>query len=124
MNSSSSRLFLFLVLACAALAARADDYAGKWQARNSAGAIITLTLQLNGPGGFSGKLEGSGHTFDVEGEVRADGILGLVTSNDALVHLVGRINEGTLYIVLRQPGPDGAPDDDTRRIIRFSRPTP
>lgn len=124
MSSSSSRLVLFLALACASLAALAQDYAGKWQARNAAGTVITLTLQLSGPGGFSGTLEGSGHKFDVEGEVRADGILGLVTSNEALVHLSGRINDGTLYIVLREPGPDGAPDDQTRRLIRFSRASP
>lgn len=124
MSSSSSRLFLLVALCLASFAAAAQDYAGKWLARNSAGTEITLTLRQDGPGGFSGTLEGSGHTFDVAGEIRADGIFGLVTSEQALVHLAGRINEGLLYVVLLQPGPDGAPDDQTRRVIRFSRSSP
>ena len=124
MNFSSSSLFLGLALWLASGAALAQDYAGRWQARNSAGTEITLTLRQDGPGGFSGTLEGSGHRFDVEGEIRADGIFGLVTSEQALVHLAGRITDGTLYVVLLQPGPNGEPDDKTRRVIRFSRSSP
>jgi hypothetical protein len=121
-SSWSRRLGLLLLLASSA--ALAQEYAGTWVAKNSAGAVITLRLQQDGPGGFTGTLEGSGHKFDVEGEIRADGILGLITSEQALVHLAGRINDGTLFIVLREPGPDGQPDDSTRRVIRFSRKAP
>lgn len=102
-------------------AALAQDYAGSWVAKNSSGAVITLTLEHDGPGGVSGKLEGNGHTFDVEAEVRADGILGIVSSEQALVHLTGRVNGPTLFIVLREPGPNGEPNEQTRRVIRFSR---
>jgi hypothetical protein len=120
--SSSSRLAAFLALLLAVAApALAQSYAGTWTARNSAGVVITLTLKQEGPGGVSGKLEGSGHAFDVEAEIRADGILGIVTSDEALVHLAGRIHGETLFIVLREPGPGGEPDDETRRVIRFAR---
>lgn len=115
------RLVIAAALCLFAFAAAAQEYAGTWTAKNSTGSVITLTLRQDGPGGVSGKLEGNGHVFDVEAEVRADGLQGLVMREDALVHMTGRIHEQKLWIVLRQPGPDGMPDEATRRVIRFSR---
>ena len=108
------------LFACASAAAQ--DYSGKWTATNSTGTVITLTLQQDGPGGVTGKLEGSGHAFDVDAEVRADGLMGLVSGNEAMVYLTGRIIDGTLNILLMEPGPNGDPDPETRRVIRFKRP--
>ena len=116
-----TRFVLTVVALFLSANAFAQEYDGKWTAMNPAGKPITLTLEQTGPGGVSGKLEGNGHVFDVEAEIRADGIQGLVMREDALVHLTGRIHERMLWIVLREPGPDGLPDDQTRRIIRFTR---
>jgi len=86
------------------------------------GGTVTLTLQQQGPGEVVGTLEGNGASFEVDAEVRADGIVGMVSSDEAMVHLTGRITGPTLFIVLIEPGPGGQPDLQSRRVIRFSKP--
>lgn len=123
MNSSLNRLaaVLALVLVFPA-AALAQEYAGTWVARHPNGGTVTLTLQQQGPGEVVGTLEGNGASFEVDAEVRADGIVGMVSSAEAMVHLTGRITGPTLFIVLIEPGPGGQPDLQSRRVIRFSKP--
>jgi hypothetical protein len=103
------------------LGAAAQEYAGTWTATNSSGAVITLTLEQPGPGAVLGILEGNGHKFEVEAEVRADGILGTVSSEQAMVFIGGRLHPTGLLIELMEPGPDGQPNQQTARHIRFSR---
>jgi len=123
LNSSSSKVFLVLGLAFLAAPAFAqNEYAGKWTARHPNGGVVTLTLEQNGPGEVTGKLEGSGHVFEVDAEVRADGFRGMVTSADAMVHMTGRITGTTLHVLLVEPGPNGEPNWETRRVITFTRP--
>lgn len=123
MNSSWSRALLFLLgTLLAAAPALAQEYAGTWVARHPNGGTVTLKLEQQGPGEVVGTLEGNGASFDVDAEVRADGLVGMVSSNDAMVHLTGRITGPTLFIVLIEPGPGGQPDLQSRRVIRFSKP--
>lgn len=123
MNSSLNRLAAVLALALVfPAAALAQEYAGTWVARHPNGGTVTLTLQQQGPGEVVGTLEGNGASFEVDAEVRADGIVGMVSSDDAMVHLTGRITGPTLFIVLIEPGPGGQPDLQSRRVIRFSKP--
>ena len=120
MSSSWSRAFLVLgILLWAAPAAA--QYAGTWVAKHPGGGAVTLTLEQEGPGGVAGTLEGNGASFEVDAEVRADGIVGMVSSADAMVHLTGRINGENLFIMLIEPGPGGQPDLQSRRVIRFSK---
>lgn len=121
MSSSWSRAFLVLGIVLWAAPAAAQ-YAGTWVAKHPSGGTVTLTLEQEGPGGVTGKLEGNGASFEVDAEVRADGLLGLVSSDEAMVLLTGRIHGATLYIVLMEPGPDGQPNVQSRRVIQFSRP--
>lgn len=123
MSSSLNRLAAVLALALAfPAAALAQEYAGTWVARHPNGGTVTLTLQQQGPGEVVGTLEGNGASFEVDAEVRADGIVGMVSSDEAMVHLTGRITGPTLFIVLIEPGPGGQPDLQSRRVIRFSKP--
>ncbi len=123
MNSSLNRLAAVLALALAfPAAALAQEYAGTWVARHPNGGTVTLTLQQQGPGEVVGTLEGNGASFEVDAEVRADGIVGMVSSAEAMVHLTGRITGPTLFIVLIEPGPGGQPDLQSRRLIKFSKP--
>jgi hypothetical protein len=123
LSSSLSRLAAVLALALAfPAAALAQEYAGTWVARHPNGGTVTLTLQQQGPGEVVGTLEGNGASFEVDAEVRADGIVGMVSSDEAMVHLTGRITGPTLFIVLIEPGPGGQPDLQSRRVIRFSKP--
>lgn len=123
MNFSSNKAFLVLGLLVLATAAFAqNEYAGKWTARHPNGGVVTLTLEQQGPGEVVGKLEGSGASFDVDAEVRADGIVGMVTSAQAMVHMTGRITGTTLYVLLVEPGANGEPNWETRRVITFTRP--
>ena len=122
MSSSSIRLLLILGLLLAAAPALAQEYAGTWVARHPNGGTVTLKLEQQGPGEVIGTLEGNGASFDVDAEVRADGLVGMVSSNEAMVHLTGRITGPTLFIVLIEPGPGGQPDLQSRRVIRFSKP--
>jgi len=123
LSSSLNRLAAVLALALAfPAAALAQEYAGTWVARHPNGGTVTLTLQQQGPGEVVGTLEGNGASFEVDAEVRADGIVGMVSSDEAMVHLTGRITGPTLFIVLIEPGPGGQPDLQSRRVIRFSKP--
>jgi hypothetical protein len=99
----------------------AQEYAGTWTATHPNGSVVVLRLEQHGPGGVTGKLEGSGTSFDVDAEVRADGLVGLVSGDNAMVYLTGRISGETLNVLLMQPKPNGEPDESTRRIIRFTR---
>ncbi|HZM32888.1 MAG TPA: hypothetical protein VFC18_00215 [Burkholderiales bacterium] len=114
-----------LVLAFAALlfsvGASGQEYAGIWTAKHPNGSVVTLELEQSGPGGVTGKLQGSGARFDVDAEVRADGIVGLVSGDNAMVYLTGRLSGETLNILLMEPKANGEPDEATRRIIRFTR---
>jgi hypothetical protein len=121
LSSSWSSSLLALALALAAAPAAAQGYAGTWVARHPGGGSVTLTLQQPGPGEVVGTLEGSGASFEVDAEVRADGIVGMVSSADAMVHLTGRINGENLFIMLIEPGAGGQPDLQSRRVIRFSK---
>jgi hypothetical protein len=111
-----------MLLAAAPALALAQEYAGTWVARHPNGGTVTLKLEQQGPGEVIGTLEGNGASFDVDAEVRADGLVGMVSSNEAMVHLTGRITGLTLFIVLIEPGPGGQPDLQSRRVIRFSKP--
>lgn len=121
MNSSSSRLVLLLLLALAALPAAAQEYAGTWVARHPGGGTVTLKLQQQGPGEVVGTLEGNGASFEVDAEVRADGLVGMVSGNEAMVYLTGRLSGTTLQVMLVEPGPGGEPNLKSARQIKFSR---
>ena len=109
-----------MLLAATPLLAQ-NEYAGKWTARHPGGGTVTLTLEQQGPGEVVGKLEGNGASFDVDAEVRADGIVGMVSGNEAMVYLTGRLSGDTLLVMLVEPGPGGQPNMETARQIRFSR---
>ena len=99
-----------------------NDYAGTWTARHPNGSTVTLTLEQQGPGEVVGKLEGNGASFDVDAEVRADGIVGMVTGEQAMVYLTGRLSgNGALLVVLIEPGPGGQPDMQSARQINFTK---
>ena len=115
------RFALAMVAFLFSLGVSAQEYAGTWTAKHPNGSVVVLKLEQHGPGGVTGKLEGNGASFEVDAEVRADGIVGMVSSADAMVHLTGRINGENLFIVLIEPGPGGEPDLKSRRVIRFSK---
>ena len=121
MSSISTRVVLLVAAWLAAAPALAQEYAGTWVARHPGGGSVTLKLEQQGPGEVVGTLEGNGASFEVDAEVRADGIVGMVSSADAMVHLTGRITGPTLFIVLIEPGPNGQPDLESRRVIKFSK---
>ena len=121
MSSTSIRAVLVLAASLLAAPALAQEYAGTWVARHPGGGTVTLKLEQQGPGEVVGTLEGNGASFEVDAEVRADGIVGMVSSTDAMVHLTGRITGPTLFIVLIEPGPSGQPDLQSRRVIKFSK---
>ena len=121
MSSLSIRVVFVLAAWLAAGPALAQEYAGTWVAKHPSGGTVTLKLEQQGPGEVIGTLEGNGASFEVDAEVRADGLQGLVSGEDAMVHLTGRITGTTLFIVLIEPGPDGQPDMQSRRVIRFSK---
>ncbi|MGQ0546501.1 MAG: hypothetical protein ACT4P3_14395 [Betaproteobacteria bacterium] len=98
-----------------------NEYAGTWTARHPNGGTVTLVLEQQGPGEVAGRLEGNGASFDVDAEVRADGIVGMVSGNEAMVYLTGRLSGNTLLVMLVEPGPNGQPNMQTARQIRFSR---
>ncbi len=121
MNSSSSRLLVFFLL-FATFGAAAQEYAGTWVARHPNGGEVILTLQQQGPGEVIGKLEGSGASFDVDAEVRADGFVGMVSSAQAMVFLTGKLSgPDALQVMLVEPDADGEPNMQTVRQINFRR---
>jgi len=115
------RFALAMVAFLFSLGVSAQEYAGTWTAKHPDGSAITLVLEQQGPGGVTGTLQGSGARFDVDAEVRADGLVGLVSGENAMVYLTGRITGATLHVLLMEPKPTGEPDEATRRIIRFTR---
>jgi hypothetical protein len=98
-----------------------NEYAGTWTARHPNGGTVTLTLEQQGPGEVVGKLEGNGASFDVDAEVRADGLVGMVSGDEAMVYLTGKLTGNTLLVMLVEPGPGGQPNMQTARQIRFTR---
>jgi hypothetical protein len=122
-SSWSRRLGLLLLLASSA--ALAQEYAGTWVARHPGGGSVTLTLQQQGPGEVIGKLEGSGASFDVDAEVRADGFVGMVSGPEAMVYVSGRLaGPDALQLLLVEPGADGQPNMQSARQINFTRKAP
>jgi hypothetical protein len=114
-------LLLFLALAFPA-AALAQEYAGTWVARHPNGGTVTLKLEQQGPGEVIGTLEGNGASFEVDAEVRADGLVGMVSGAEAMVYLTGRLSgTTTLQVMLVEPGPGGQPNMQSARQIMFSR---
>lgn len=113
-------LLLFLALAFPA-AALAQEYAGTWVARHPNGGTVTLKLEQQGPGEVIGTLEGNGASFEVDAEVRADGLVGMVSGAEAMVYLTGRLSGTTLQVMLVEPGPGGQPNMQSARQIMFSR---
>jgi hypothetical protein len=121
LNSSWNRaLWVFLALFSHSVFSQ-NEYAGTWTARHPGGGTVTLTLEQQGPGEVVGKLEGNGASFDVDAEVRADGLVGMVSGEEAMVYLTGRLSGNTLLVMLVEPGPGGQPNMQTARQIRFSR---
>jgi hypothetical protein len=110
-----------MLLAAAPALALAQEYAGTWVARHPNGGTVTLKLEQQGPGEVVGTLEGNGASFDVDAEVRADGLVGMVSGAEAMVYLTGRLSGATLQVMLVEPGPGGQPNMQSARQIMFSR---
>jgi len=120
LSSFSSKVVLILGTLLAATPALAQ-YAGTWVARHPGGGAVTLTLEQQGPGEVVGKLEGNGASFEVDADVRADGLVGMVSGAEAMVYLTGRLAGEHLQIMLVEPGPGGEPNMRSARQIVFSR---
>jgi len=115
------RAALSFVLLCCVPAFAADNFAGTYTARNSQGNVVTLTLKQDAQGKVSGTLAGQGLTFEVEGEVRPEGLIGTLTGDSGMLFLISRLRGAELDVLLAEPDPSGQPNMQATRQFVMTR---
>jgi hypothetical protein len=115
------RILLLLSAALACTTAGAQNYSGTFTTTNSQGGTVTLTLEQNGPKQVKGTLRGNNATFQVEGEITPQGLMGAVTGAQGNLYMMAQYEGASLVVLLAEPGPTGQPNIDSARRIVFSR---
>ena len=70
---------------------------------------------------MKGTLTGNNATFQVEGEVTPQGLMGAVTGAQGNLYMMAQFEGANLVVVLAEPGPNGQPNLDSARRIVFSK---
>lgn len=102
-------------------AAEAQSFSGTWQAATPNGTTITLALRQTGRQ-VTGTLSGNGNTFQVSGQVGADGELtGTVTSQMGTMYIAAESEGAQLAMVLAEMGADNQPNLSAAQQVNMTR---
>lgn len=115
------RILLLLGAALTCATAAAQNYAGTFTTTNSQGGTVTLVLKQDGQKQVKGTLTGNNATFQVQGEITPQGLMGAVTGAQGNLYLMAQFEGANLVVVLAEPGPTGQPNLDSARRIVFSK---
>lgn len=117
----AGRLTLFLAAALASASVAAQDYTGTFTTTNSQGGTVTLVLRQEGPKQVKGTLSGNNATFQVQGEITPQGLIGAVTGAQGNSYLMATFEGANLVVVMAAPGPSGKPNLESAQRIVFAR---
>jgi hypothetical protein len=115
------RILLLFSAALTCATAGAQNYTGTFTTTNSLGGTVTLTLRQDGQKQGKGTLTGNNASFQVQGEVTPQGLMGAVTGAQGSLYLMAQFEGADLVLVLTEPGPAGQPNLDSARRIVFAK---
>lgn len=117
------RIAAFLAAALVSGAALAQNYSGTFATTNPQGATVTLVLKQDARK-VKGTLTGNNHSFQVDAEATADGLMGMVSGPQGQLYLMGQFEGANLVVILAEPGPGGQPNLQAARRIVFAKAAP
>lgn len=115
------RIAFFLGAALACTMAFAQSYSGTFTTTNSQGGTVTLVLEQDGQKQVKGTLTGNNTTFQVQGEITPQGLMGAVTGAQGNLYLMAKFEGADLVVILAEPGPSGQPNIESARRIVFAK---
>ncbi len=115
---TGSRAALLLLLAAGAT--QSQTVPGRYSMKGAQGALITLTLEADGPGKVKGALVGNGVTFTVQGQTEGATAAGTMRGNAGAAYFEARRDGRQLQVILVEAGPDGRPNYATGRQLTFT----
>ena len=115
------RIAFLLGAALACTLAFAQNYSGTFTTTNSQGGTVTLVLKQDGQKQVKGTLTGNNATFQVQGEVTPQGLMGAVTGAQGNLYMMATFEGAELVVVLAEPGPTGQPNLQSARRIVFAK---
>jgi hypothetical protein len=115
------RLLVILVAAFTSAGAIAQSYSGTFTTTNQQGGTVTLVLKQDAQSQVKGTLTGNNTTFQVQGEITPQGLMGAVTGAQGNLYLMAQFEGAGLVVVLTEPGPTGQPNLQSARRIVFTK---
>ena len=110
-----------LVLVAGAFAASAQqDFSGSY-ALGGDGDEVTLTLTEDDAGRLSGALVGGGESYEIDGTVEGDGIVGVLRGAGVVLGFDGGRDGDSLYLEVFAYDASGQPDFDSAELLVFER---
>ncbi len=114
---------LVWLLACAPLmmgTARAQGFTGTYTIQGPTG-TVTLVLQQDAQGKVTGTLSGNGNTFQIQGQVNGEALVGLAAAGGGGAYLEARLEASGVHVILVELGPGNQPRYETARELMFTR---
>jgi hypothetical protein len=115
------RILLLLSAVLVSAMAGAQSYSGTFTTTNSQGGTVTLVLKHDGQKQVKGTLTGNNTTFQVQGEITPQGLMGAVTGAQGNLYMMAQFEGASLVLMLAEPGPTGQPNLDSARRIVFAK---
>ena len=97
-----------------------QDFSGQFLIQ-SEGSGITLTLQSNQQGGYSGNLNGNGMSYQINGGVQNGILSGTVGDPSDGILFQAELNNNQLTLTMVETGFDGTPDYSTAQTLIFQK---
>jgi len=97
------------------------QYNGTFTTKNQQGGTVTLTVKQDAQKRVTGTLAGNGATFQLQGQVNADGLVGKLTGPQGSVFIAAELKGEALKVVLAEPGANGQPNLQAARQLAFTR---
>jgi hypothetical protein len=110
-----------LVLGLLTTSASAQSFTGTYTMSNNTGGALVLTLQQGGDGNVTGTLSGNGTTFQVQGVLEDDAVVGAVTTPNGGLYFEAYLLGAELEFTLIEPDANGDPNYDTAEDLLFAR---
>ncbi len=112
-------LTAFLPLCSVAPALFAQDFTGTYTAQNDQGGTVTLVMQQTPQGRVTGRIQGDGTTFTLDGQIEQGSAIGTVSGPAGQLFFRAELNNGNVVLVLANRHPNGEPDydDDAARFL-------
>jgi hypothetical protein len=120
MRASCASILSLALLLLVANGVVAQEYTGTFTVPNDVGGVMTLTLQQQGDGSVSGSLSSNGVTYEVDGFVEEDTLMGAMFNDQGGFWFEAERDDAELYVTLYESDENGEPDYERYTEIDFT----